>query len=436
MIDQTQKTHEKMITLQLLEELFLTESLKGIQVRLWDGDLWPENGETTTTLVLNHPGALRAMFLPGTEVGMAEAYLYDDIDFEGNIEAIFGLAGSIANEIRSLAKKIKLLNLLKQLPVIPSRPVTQRGPARLKGKPHSIKRDRQAAHYHYDISNDFYSLWLDPDMVYSCGYFSNADDTIETAQAKKLNYICKKLRLQPGQRLLDIGCGWGGLVICAAQNSGVTATGVTLSQPQADYANQRIAELGLSNSCKVLLMDYREILEEKTYDSIVSVGMFEHVGAALLKPYFEKVYRLLKPCGLFLNHGISTTNTTQSLGRNSFSDTYVFPDGELVPIQETIARAENAGFETRDVESLREHYVLTLRQWVERLEKNHASVLRHVDEHTYRVWRLYMAGSIHGFKTGRLNVYQSLFVRSDDQGNTGLPLSRIDWYKSQVTHAN
>ena len=423
-------THDKVITLQLLEELFLPHKLEEIRVRLWDDSFWPGDKEANVTLVLNYPGALRAMLLPGTELGMAEAYLHNDIDIEGSIEAIFDLADGLTNEVGSLRKKIKLLRLLKQLPAVPPRLVIQRGPVKLKGKQHSIERDRQAVTYHYDVSNDFYALWLDPNMVYSCGYFLNADDTIEKAQVEKLNYICKKLRLRPGHRLLDIGCGWGGLVICAAQNYGVDATGITLSQPQADYANRRIAELGLSDRCRVLVQDYRQVSEAELYDRLVSVGMFEHVGEALLKQYFEKAYRLLKPFGVFLNHGITTTLSNNRARADSFSDAYVFPDGELVPIYETLVTAEQVGFETRDVESLREHYVLTLRQWVERLEKNHDRAMRFVDEHTYRVWRLYMSGSIHGFKTRRLNVYQSLFVKPDIDGRINFPLSRIDWYKN------
>ena len=427
---QTVISHEKETTLQLLNALFLTENLEGIRVRLWDDSIWPEYGEANTMLVLNHPGALRAMLLPGTELGMAEAYLYNDIDIEGNIEAIFDLAGDLTHAVGSLRKKIKILGLLRQLPVPPPRPMIRRGPVRLNGKQHSIERDHQAVIYHYDISNDFYNLWLDPDMVYSCGYFLNAEDTIEKAQSEKLDYICRKLRLRPGQRLLDIGCGWGGLVICAAVNYGVDATGITLSQPQADYANRRITEMGLSDRCRVLVQDYREVPETELYDTLVSVGMFEHVGRTLLKQYFEKAYRLLKPYGVFLNHGISITQTHQQAGPDPFSDRYVFPDGELIPIQETLTTAEQVGFETRDVESLREHYILTLRQWVDRLERNHEHAMRFVDEHTFRVWRLYMSGSIHGFKTRRLNIYQSLFVKPGDRGDIRLPLTRIDWYKN------
>lgn len=423
------KEQQKEIALDILEMLFPKQLLNQTNIKLWDGSYWPTDLGAKTTLTLNYPGSLRAMLLPGTEVGLAEAYLYNDVDIVGEIEAIFELADHLTHYSGSLAKKYILPKLLKKLPAIQPRQKLERGPAKLSGKKHSVERDQKAVTYHYNVSNDFFSLWLDPDMMYSCGYFQNADETIDQAQVDKLSYICKKLRLRPGQRLLDIGCGWGGLIICAAQYYGIDATGITLSQSQADYANKRIAELGLSNKARVLVQDYREISESDPYDSLVSVGMFEHVGKALLKLYFEKAWRLLKPYGIFLNHGIATTASSNSPIRDSFSDRYVFPDGELVPIFETLTQAELAGFEVRDVESLREHYILTLRQWVKRLEESHDQALKFVDESTYRVWRLYMSGSIYGLKRGQINVYQSLFVKPDNQGATGLPLTRADWYK-------
>ncbi len=304
----------------------------------------------------------------------------------------------------------------------------QRGPARLAGRRHSVERDRQAVTYHYDVSNDFYALWLDRRMVYSSAYFQAAGEDLDTAQARKLDYICRKLRLQPGQRLLDIGCGWGGLVLHAAQHYGVDATGITLSQPQVELANERIAAAGLSGQCRVEARDYRELDEPEGYDVLVSVGMFEHVGAALLPTYFDQSWRLLKPGGVFLNHGIaSRANEVLPDGPN-FSDAYVFPDGELTPISATLRAAEEAGFEVRDVESLREHYALTLRHWVRRLETQHDAALRFVDEPTYRVWRLFMSSNAHGFRTGALNVYQALLVKPDAHGRSDLPLTRADWY--------
>jgi len=218
------------------------------------------------------------------------------------------------------------------------------------------------------------------------------------------------------------------LVIFAAQHYGVEATGSTLSQPQADLANARIADAGLSDRCSVKVRDYREMDEPGLYDALVSVGMFEHVGAALLPVYFAQAWRLLKPGGVFLNHGIARVATSKPRRGPTFSNTYVFPDGELVPIHVTLQAADGSGFEVRDVESLREHYALTLRRWVRRLEASHGQALQYVDEPTYRVWRLFMSGSAYGFNIGRLNVYQALLVRQDDSGQSGLPLTRRDWY--------
>jgi len=397
----------KSITLEIFDEILPRDRMGGIKVRLWDGTILGGNEESSVTLVLNHPGALREMLLPGTEVGMGEAYLYDDIDIEGNIAEIFGLADFLTDELSGVTKKLKLLGKLRQLPESLDRLPLHRGAAHLAGKRHSIERDREAVTYHYNVSNDFYSLFLDKEMVYSCAYFMTPEDSLDQAQEQKLELICRKLRLKPGQKLLDIGCGWGGLIIWAVQHYGVDATGITLSQPQADYANQRIAALGIGDRCRVEVVDYREVAEDKPFDALVSVGMFEHVGEPMLEEYFHKAYRLLKPQGVFLNHGISSTNLLQSNEKGSFSDAYVFPDGELVQIHRTLARAEGANFETRDVESLREHYSLTLRHWIERLERNHERALEFVDEGTYRVWRLYMAGSVHGFDVRRQNIYQT-----------------------------
>ena len=418
------------LTRSLLEALIPPEARPQVGVRLWDGTCWPDDGQRPATLVLKHPGALRAMFIPGTEVGLGEAYLYDDFDIEGNAEAVFDLAEALTSGALNWQKKLRAGTELTRLPASPRSVKPRRGPARLTGRKHSVARDRQAVTYHYDVSNDFYSLWLDRRMVYSCAYFRSPEDSLDQAQEQKLDLICRKLRLQPGQRLLDLGCGWGGLILYAAERYGVEATGITLSQPQADLANERIRAAGLAGRCRVLVQDYRELPadEAHSYDALVSVGMFEHVGAARLPAYFAQARKLLRPGGAFLNHGIASRAGENAASGPSFSDAYVFPDGELVPIHASLEAAEQAGFEVRDVESLREHYALTLRQWVRRLEAHHAQALDFVDEATYRVWRLYMSGSAHGFSTGRLNVYQSLLVRPDAQGRSGLPLTRLDWY--------
>ncbi|MBK5107741.1 MAG: class I SAM-dependent methyltransferase, partial [Anaerolineales bacterium] len=305
----------------------------------------------------------------------------------------------------------------------------RRGPADLTGDVHSIDRDRLAISYHYDVSNDFYALWLDRNLVYSCAYFDDPKEDLDSAQMRKLDYICRKLRLKPGQHLLDIGCGWGGLVKYAAENYGVGVKGITLSQPQAELANQRLVEAGLDGKARVVVQDYREIEVSEGYDALVSVGMFEHVGAAQLETYFKKAMRVLRPGGVFLNHGIASSAAVKTRSEPTFFQRYVFPDGELTPINITLKAAEKSGFEVRDVESLREHYALTLRHWVRRLTDNHLSALEYVSEPTYRVWRLFMSAYAYGFSTGRLNVYQSLLVKQDGEGSSKLPLTRADWYE-------
>ena len=416
------------LTWRLLDDLFAGDVAQRVGVRLWDGTRWPDDSPRPVTLVLKHPGALRAMLLPGTELALAEAYLFDDVDIEGEIEAVFALADTLAQATAGWRRKLRAARDLLRLPAAVGERQTRRGPARLSGRLHSLERDRQAVTFHYDVSNDFYALWLDSRLVYSCAYFAAPDDDLETAQACKLDYLCRKLRLRPGQRLLDIGCGWGGLAIHAAHHYGVDATGITLSRPQAEFAGRRIAAADIAARCRVLVQDYRQADASAGYDALVSVGMFEHVGATLLPPYFAQAWRLLRPGGVFLNHGIASRATDKPQHGPSFSDAYVFPDGELVPINVTVRAAEEAGFEVRDVESLREHYALTLGHWVRRLEAHHEAALQYVDEPTYRVWRLFMSGSAHGFRRGRLNLYQALLAKPDAGGRSGLPLTRTDWY--------
>jgi len=421
---------ERDVALRVIGRIFAGPATSDLGVRLWDGTRWPDEAARRATLVLRHPGSLRAMFLPGSELALAEAYLYDDFDIEGEIEVVFALADELARATSGWRTKLGVAADLLKLPRGRRRAAVGRGPARLAGRRHSIPRDRRAVTYHYDVSNDFFALFLDRRMAYSCAYFSSAGDDLDTAQERKLDYICRKLRLRPGQRLLDLGCGWGCLLLHAARHFGVTADGITLSRPQAELAARRIAAAGLTDRCRAQVQDYREVDGSEPYDALASVGMFEHVGEALLPEYFARAYTLLKPGGVFLNHGIASRANEAVAHGPGFSDSYVFPDGELVPANVTLRAAEGAGFEVRDVESLREHYVLTLHHWVRRLEAHHQDALAHVDEPTYRVWRLYMAGAAHGFATGCHNVYQMLLVRPDPQGRSGLPLTRADWYRN------
>ena len=304
--------------------------------------------------------------------------------------------------------------------------------AGLRGQPHSKKRDRQAVSQHYDVSNDFYALWLDRQMVYSCAYFERDDEDLDAAQARKLDYLCRKLHLRAGERLLDIGCGWGGLIIHAARHYGATALGITISEEQAQLARERIAQAGLSERCRVEIRDYRELADAGQFEKMVSVGMFEHVGEKLLPRYFQEAWRLLRPGGIFLNHGIARRAIDPPSDRAAFIFRYVFPDGELVPINVALRDAEEAGFEVRDVESLREHYALTLRHWDCRLQARGDAARSIVGERTSRIWRLFLCGSAQTFNAGTLNVYQSLLIKPD-QGRSGLPLTRTGWYSASPT---
>jgi cyclopropane-fatty-acyl-phospholipid synthase len=415
---------------EFLGALFTDYPGRNFQVRLWDGTVWGAEKQPRFILVLKHPGALRAMFSSPSELTLGEAYIHDDFDIEGDIAAVFDLADYLLIRKRSLWENFDLNERLAKLPKS-DRPRAGLHLVEPVGKPHSRDRDRQAISYHYDLPAEFYALWLDSRLVYSCAYFNEAEEKLDSAQVHKLDYICRKLRLRPGERLLDIGCGWGALIMHAASNYGVECVGITLSVAQAEVARERLRTAGLNHRCRVEVSDYRDIDHELQYDKIASVGMFEHVGEALLPEYFRRASDLLQPGGVFLNHGIVYSATYWRRGP-SFVDRYVFPDGDLVPISTSLREAELSGLELRDVESLREHYALTLQHWVQRLEAHREEARRITDDVTYRIWRLYMAGSAHGFRSGRLNVYQSLFAKPL-HGHTGLPLTRADWYPSPST---
>ena len=416
-----------LISAASLETLLADYPRRDFQVRLWDGTTWGMEKQPRFTLVLKHAGALRAMVLSPSELKLGEAYIYDDFDIEGDIEATFELADYLLEQQRSLGTKFELAKRLQKLPAN-DRPHIGPHSIKLWGSVHSKDRDRQAVTYHYDVPAEFYALWLDQRMVYSCAYFATPEEDLDSAQQRKLDYICKKLRLRRGERLLDIGCGWGGLIMHAAAHYGVEAVGITMSVPQGELARQRLRVSGLSDRCRVEVSDYRDIDHDQQYDKIVSVGMFEHVGEAFLPEYFNRAYELLRPGGVFMNHGIAYSATYRRRGP-SFTDRYVFPDSEMVPINTTLRAAELSGFEVRDLESLREHYAITLHNWVQRLEAHAEEARRITDDTTYRIWRLYMAGAAHGFRSGRLNVYQTLLAKPL-HGQSGLPLTREDWYRA------
>ena len=414
-------------TASVVHELLHDYHPRDFAIEFWDGTrLEPERGTFCRfTWHIKSPDVLRAAARSDREVALGEAYIYDDFDISGDILAIFPVAQYLATKHFGAGTKFRLGSLLLTLP---HEAHTADSLPHLHGRVHSKARDREAVKSHYDLSNDFYQLWLDQAMVYSCAYFRSASDTIDHAQRQKLEYVCRKLRLRAGERLLDFGCGWGGLILHAAREYGVKATGITLSEQQRALAQERISQAGLSNRCEVRLLDYRDAAQLGEFDKVVSVGMVEHVGESNLPEYFRAAYQLLKPGGVFLNHGIARAGNRLQSVEPTFTDVYVFPDGELVPISETLRHAENSGFEVRDVEDLREHYFLTLCQWLRRLEARADEARKMIGDVKYRTWRLYLAGSAYYFQTGKLCLYQSLLTKNED-GQSRLPLTREDWYR-------
>jgi cyclopropane-fatty-acyl-phospholipid synthase len=416
-------------TLALLADLFSDYHPRDFAVRLWDGATWePEPGqEARFTLVVNTPTALRALLRHPDELALAEAYVYGDLDFEGDLEAVFRAADHLLVEKKWSTRS--RLRAARHLVTLSSNGARTAPPqrARLGGRRFTLARDRKATNFHYDRSNEFFALWLDERMLYTTAYFASPDETLERAQEAKLDYICRKLRLKRGERLLDIGCGWGALVVHAAERYGAEVVGITLSEEQAAWARERVERAGVADRGRVEIVDYRELEGAETFDKIAAVGMFEHVPHAQLSQFFGAAWRLLRPRGLFLNHAIARPLLQPPRRGRSFMGSYVYPDAELKAISVSLGAAEEAGFEVRDVESLREHYPPTLREWLRRLEESRAAVIAGTDETTYRVFRLYLAGSVHGFVTGRLNVYQSLLAKPEN-GVAGLPLQREDLY--------
>jgi cyclopropane-fatty-acyl-phospholipid synthase len=399
-------------------------------VRFWDGSEWrPGDDPAPFALVLKHPGAVRAMFWPFTNVGVGESYIFDDYDVEGDIFAFTGWLRHLVRRQDStgLWDKLRLLRALLKLP-------NQKNPRdRSKaGRPtegdHRIEKEREAISYAYDLPAEFFQLFLDPHMQYSCGYFATPDEHLDTAQERKLDYICRKLRLKAGERLVDFGCGWGGLIVHAAKHYGVEAVGVTLSGEQAKRAERRISENGLDGRARVVLCDYREFFDSTPFDKAASIGMAEHIGNRNLPLYFAKVHSCLREGGAYLHHSITLRPNTPYPRWTPFARKYVFPNGELQTILHVQKSATDAGFEIRDVESLREHYVLTLENWVRRLEANRSRALELTDEVNYRIFRIYMAGATMGFRSGVYNLNQCLLVKPHADGSAGLPLTRAEWY--------
>ncbi|RKN08696.1 SAM-dependent methyltransferase [Streptomyces radicis] len=414
-------------------ERFLGSPLP-VRLRAWDGsEAGPPGGPA---IVVRHRRALRrVLFRPG-ELGLARAWVAGEIDVEGDLYAVLDrmlepIQAERATPARqTLAAGRDLIQLAgPQLPVPP--PLPPEEVRRRTGPLHSLRRDRQAISHHYDVGNEFYELVLGPSMVYSCAVWGEETAEgagLEEAQTAKLELICRKLGLREGQRLLDVGCGWGSLVLHAARHHGVRAVGITLSAEQAAYARDRVAKEDLSDRVEIRVQDYRETADGP-FDAISSVGMAEHVGATRYRAYADQVFGLLRPGGRLLNHQIARRPLPagRTYRPDPFIDAYVFPDGELAPVGRTVALLERAGFEVRDVESLREHYAMTLRQWVRNLERHWSEAVRLTSAGRARVWRLYMAASALAFERGSIGVNQTLAVRPTSRGASGLPLRPRAW---------
>jgi cyclopropane-fatty-acyl-phospholipid synthase len=418
----------------------LHNSSTAAALRLWNGVTRNfGQGTSSFTLTLRDPGVLRDLVLKRGPIPLADAYFRGRLDVEGDLYAALALKNHFQKLSLSGRERFALLLdalRLKFSPAAKAQASALDVPETTQfSHDHSLESDRAAIAHHYDVSNAFYKLFLDERMVYSCAYFHEEADTLETAQAQKLDHICRKLRLKPDERFLDIGCGWGALVIWAAKHYGVHAHGITLSKEQLEEAKARIAAEGLQDRITVELRDYRALEGKGVYDKVSSVGMLEHVGLANLPQYHATVHRVLKPNGLFLNHGIThEEDGWQPSVDTEFINRYVFPDGELDRVSKIQGGMEEAGFEIQEVENLRQHYAKTLRHWVSRLEANHDEAIRHVSEATFRVWRLYMAASALEFESGGTQIYQILASRRPDRRPypQPVPLTRGDLYDSKI----
>ena len=405
----------------------------GIRICLWDGsEMLLGRSHPEFSLTFRSSRAFHDLLLSHHPLRVVESYIRGFIDVDGDFYSAIKLRHYLAKLHLPIADK--LMFAAKSLLIKPDNAESSgtRQWARNLGQKLGLapgkELNRDAISFHYDVSNDFYALWLDEQMLYSCAYYEDAGQTLEQAQRNKLDHICRKLRLKPGERLLDIGCGWGALICWAAEHYGVNAHGITLSRNQYEHALQTIRRLGLEHKVSVELRDYRDLAGEAEYDKLSSVGMFEHVGLKNLPAYFAVANRLLKPGGLFLNHGITSDESGwKKTVATEFINRYVFPDGQLETISTVQQVMEDVSFEIHDVESLRQHYALTLRDWVGRLERGHDEALKHVPESVYRIWRFYMAACAQQFEEGGIGVYQILASRRAPFC-CPVPLTRRDLY--------
>lgn len=378
---------------------------RALAVELWNGRRLAAGDSPQVTLRLHSPRAIAALWSPSLE-RIGEAYVEGTIDVDGPPLEAMAVAAQLSSHTGAVRTR------------------------RFQPGRHRRSEDSRDIEYHYDVSNDFYREWLDEEMVYSCAYFRTAADTLEQAQIAKLDHILTKLQVRPGDRLLDIGCGWGALIMRAARQFGARATGITLSKNQFELATRRIAEAGLQDRCEVHLMDYRDVTGK--FDRIASVGMFEHVGLQQLGTYFRQIHALLDEGGIAMNHGITSADPDSGetpMGGGRFIDRYVFPNGELPHLSLVMREMASAGLEVQDVESLRRHYAMTLRHWTTRFEAAGDRLREMVGEKRFRIWRAYLAGCAFGFSQGWIGLHQIVATRAGDAlAETDYPLTREHMY--------
>jgi cyclopropane-fatty-acyl-phospholipid synthase len=386
-----------------------------VRLVLWNGSHIDLGAFSTpdVTLEVKSPSALPLLVSPSLE-SLGEAYIQEKIDIGGK------LADVIRTSYRLAELSTRKTGAIRKIAGDITRRFT-----------HSKAEDKDSIQYHYDVSNDFYQLWLDPDMVYSCAYFENGDEDLATAQHKKIDHILTKIRLQPGQTLLDIGCGWGALVIRAATKFGARCVGITLSQNQYDLALERVRAAGLEGQIEIRLQDYRDT--QGVFDRITSVGMFEHVGRVNLVTYFARVNELLADGGLAMNHGITSTDPKSGdspMGGGDFIDRYVFPHGELPHISLALSTLQQGGLEALDVENLRRHYARTLDIWAANYETHSQRIRQLVGEKRYRIWRVYLAGCAHAFEVDDVSIYQVICQKAG-RNAAAIPWSRRYIYEGK-----